>query len=122
MSSEDSFHCTSQVVIAKLFEYPAKVSDRPLVLFQKGLPAGMWESTMEGSSTGHAPHAKHVEVLSFAGNARIGFKPVHLGFFSPTIRLRNEQFLAHKSQRHLSLAHAATNGAFGHFHLFVVPL
>jgi hypothetical protein len=119
MSSEDSFHCTSQVVIAKLFEYPAKVSDRPLVRFQKGLPAGMWESTMEGSSTGHAPHAKHVSVLSFASNVRIGFT-VHLGLFSPTIRLRNEQFLAHKSQRHLSLAHVATNGAFGHFHLLVV--
>jgi len=59
---------------------------------------------MEGSSTGHAPHAKHVEVLSFAGNARIGFIPVHTGFFSPTIRLRNEQFLVHESQRHLACA------------------
>src|SRR6516165_3039723 len=79
MSSEDSFHCTSQVVIAKLFEYPAKVSDRPLVRFQKGLPAGMWESTLEGSSTGHAPHAKHAGVLSFAGNVCASSPPTSDG-------------------------------------------
>ena|SRR5215469_6944741 len=79
---------------AKPFEDPSKVSKRPLVRFQKGLLTSVGEGAMEISTTGHAAHAKHVGLLSFAGDVRIRFIPVHLGFFSPMIGLRNKQLLA----------------------------
>src|SRR6516164_6574144 len=77
----------------------------------------MGESAMEGSSTGHTAHAKNVGLLPFTGDVRIGFIPVHLSFFSPTIGLRNKQFLAYQPQLHLPPAHVATNGALSDFHL-----
>ena len=77
----------------------------------------MGEGAMESSTTGHTAHAKHVGLLSFAGDVRIRFIPIHLGFFSPTIGLRNKQFLADQPQFRLSLADVATNGALGDLHL-----
>src|SRR5437879_10659672 len=96
--AQNLFHRQGEVVIAKRFKYAAKISEGPLVRFQKGLLAGMRKSTMESSATGHAAHAKHVGLLSLLADVRIGFIPVHLSFLTPTIGLRN----AGRSEEHTS--------------------
>src|SRR6516225_12466409 len=58
--SENLFHRTFEVVITELLKYATKISERPLVRFQKSLLTGMRKGAMEGSTTGHAAHAKHV--------------------------------------------------------------
>src|ERR1700719_1973263 len=117
VTSQNLFHRGSKVVISKGLEHPIKINERPLVSFQKGLLASMREGAMESSATGHAPHAKHVGLLSFSVDVRIRFIPVHLCFLAPAVGLRNEHLLTDESQFYLSLAHVPTNHGLGHFHL-----
>src|ERR1700737_3798044 len=116
VSSQNLFHRRSQVVIPKHLEHTTKISERPLVSFQKGLLARMREGAMESPATVHAPHAKHVGLLPFSADVRIRFIPVHLCFFTPAVGLRNEHLLTDESQFHLSLAHVATNRGLADLH------
>jgi pimeloyl-ACP methyl ester carboxylesterase len=50
-------------------------------------PAGIPEGAMEGSSTGHAEHAKDVGRLSLSADIRVSFIPVHLRFSAPNVGL-----------------------------------
>ena len=59
--------------------------------FQKRLLAGVRESAMEGSSTGHAAHAEYVGQLPLSADICVRFIPVHLRFSSPNVALRNER-------------------------------
>src|SRR6516225_9614650 len=118
-------HCALQVVVAQDREHSTEIEKRSFMRFQKCLLAGVREGAMESSSAGHAPHAKHIGLLSLFPDVRVGFVPVHLGFLSPTVGLRNEHFLPYQLQLNFSLANVAANGRLGHlylWHLRVNPL
>lgn len=51
--AQNPFHCTREVVIAKLFKYAAKISEPPLVRFQKR-PAG-WHAERRNGKLRHWP-------------------------------------------------------------------
>jgi len=57
-----------------------RIEKRLFMRFQKRLLAGVRESAMERSSTGHAVHAKYVGQLPLSADIRVGFIPVHLCF------------------------------------------
>src|SRR5215468_1535459 len=123
--AQNLLHCALQVVVAQDREHSTEIEKRSFMRFQKCLLAGVREGAMESSSAGHAPHAKHIGLLSLFPDVRVGFVPVHLGFLSPTVRLRNERFLPHQLQLNFSLANVASNGRLGHlylWHLRVNPL
>jgi hypothetical protein len=77
---------TFEIVITKSFENPQKISKTQFVRFQKCLLAAVREGAMKSSSTGHAPHAKYVGLLSLSPNICVSFIPVHLRLFPPSRR------------------------------------
>jgi hypothetical protein len=93
VSAQNPLHCAREVVITTGGEYAAKMVEGSLVPFQKRLLAGVREGAMEGSSTGHAPHAKLIGFLSLPADVGVGFIPVHLRFSTPAIGLGNERLL-----------------------------
>jgi hypothetical protein len=91
VAPQNLLHRTLQVVITKSLENSSKISERQFMRFQKRLLAGVREGAMEGSSTGHAAHAKYVGLLSLSADIRVRFIPVHLRFSTPNVGLRNER-------------------------------
>src|SRR5215469_10407778 len=62
--AQNFLHCALQVVVAQNREYSTEIEKRSFMRFQKCLLAGVREGAMESSSAGHAPHAKHIGLLS----------------------------------------------------------
>jgi len=85
--------------------------------FQKRLLAGVRESAMERSSTGHAAHAEYVGQLPLSADIRVRFIPVHLRFSTPNVGLWNERLAVNHRQREFSFANVASYGGLGHFYL-----
>jgi hypothetical protein len=113
VSAQNLLHCTLQIVIPKSFENSQEISKPQFVCFQKRLLAAVRKRAMESSSTGHAPHAKYVGLLSLSADIGVSFIPVHLRFLPPGVRLRNERLVLDQSQLNLPLANIATNRGFG---------
>ena len=76
--SQNLLHCALQVVVPQDSKYSTEIEKRSFMRFQKRLLAGVREGAMEGSSTGHASHAKYVGLLSLSADIRVSFIPVHL--------------------------------------------
>ena len=72
---------------------------------------------MEGSSTGHAAHAKYVRQLPLSADIRVGFIPVHLRFSTPSVGLWNERLAVNHRQGEFSFANLASYRGLGHFYL-----
>src|ERR1035437_4922170 len=104
VASQNFLYRTLQVVITKSFENSSKISECPFVRFQKRLLAGVREGAMEGSSAGHAAHAKDVSLLPLAVDIRVRFIPVHLRLSTPNVALRNERLAAEQRQLDLPFA------------------
>src|SRR5713226_6500583 len=104
MPSQNLLHCTLKVVVPQDSKYSTEIEKRSFVRFQKCLLAGVREGAMEGSSTGHAAHAKYVGQLPLSADIRVSFIPVHLRFSTPNVGLRNERLLADQSQLNFPLS------------------
>src|ERR1035441_2108707 len=104
VSAKNLLHCTLEIVIATKTEYTAEIGKGPLVRLQKRLLTCVWEAAMECSSTGHASHAKHISLLSLSADLSQRLIPVHLRFYAPAVRLRNERLVLNEFQLNLSLA------------------
>ena len=104
-ATEAGHQCVTRAekTCAESREYSTKVNKRLLMCFQKRLLAGMRESAMEGSATGHAAQAEYIGLLSLSADIGVGFIPVHLRLATPNIGLGNERLSAGQSQRYFSL-------------------
>ena len=89
--SQNLLHRTLKVVVPQDSKYSTEIEKRSFMRFQKRLLAGVREGAMEGSSTGHAAHAKYVGQLPLSADIRVCFIPVHLRFSTPNVGLRNER-------------------------------
>src|ERR1700756_1814755 len=97
-------YCTLEIVIPTKSEYSPEIGKGSLVRLQKRLLTGVRERAMEGSSTGHAAHAKYVRLLSLPPDIRVSFVPVHLRFLSPNVGLRNACIVLNQFQFNLPFA------------------
>jgi hypothetical protein len=69
---------------------------------------------MKRAATGHASHAKHLQLLAAAVDIGIGFVPVDLSFNTPVVALRNESLALQQSQLALAFTHVLANRRFGY--------
>src|SRR5260370_38301707 len=100
---------TLEIVITTKTKYTPKISKGPLVRLQKCLLTGVREAAMECSSAGHASHAEHISLLSLSADICQRLIPVHLRFYPPAVRLRNECLVLNEFQLNLPLAYITTN-------------
>ncbi len=67
---------------------------------------------MERSTTAHAPHAKHLDLLMLAIQLRDRFVPVNLRLLTPGVALRHERLLSDETHRALALSDIPSHGRF----------
>src|SRR3984957_13221476 len=81
--SQNLLYRTLKVVVPQDCKYSTEIEKRAFVRFQKRLLAGVREGAMEGSSTGHAAHAKDVGQLPLSADICVSFIPIHLRLLTP---------------------------------------
>src|SRR5260370_3372896 len=117
VTPENLLHRTFQVVVTESREYSTEIDKRLLMCFQKCLLAGVRKGAMEGSSTGHAVHAKYVRQLPLSADIRVRFIPVHLRFSAPSVELWNVRIALEQRKHDLPFANVASNQGLAHFYL-----
>src|SRR2546428_515342 len=105
---QNLLHRAAQIVIPQPLEYPTKVGEGQLVRFQESLLCGARVGNVKRPSAEHAPHAEHLLHLLAFPQIRHRFIPIHLGFHSGLVGLRNKDLpAAQQSQLLLVRSHVA---------------
>ena len=116
MATQDLLYRRGQVIVSQQAKYSAKVGERQFVRLKKGLLTCMRVGAVKRSAASHASHAEHIDLLLFTIELRIGFIPVHLCLFTPSVRLGDEDLASCQPDLKLALAHVLANRRFAHIH------
>src|ERR1700675_2343777 len=62
MTAQDALHCALQVIVAKLLEDSAEITECHLMSFKKRLLCCMRKRPMIGAAAGHRTHLEHLQL------------------------------------------------------------